>query len=89
MTLPVKDPSRPVCRFHFQKRCKLGDRCRFYHPPRVTRTIEKKARRKIGSCYCGAGMKTIMNRSPIRDDEDKPLFFRVCARTGRSIRRCM
>jgi len=92
MVSPVNNPQRPVCRYFFKKKCSRGDKCRFYHPPRITRTIKKRARRPIGKCYCGSELRTIMNNTPIRygpEDEERPTFYRVCARTRKSIKRCM
>lgn len=83
-----EDPSRPICRqFVNQGKCPKRRHCQFYHPKVITHTITKQAKRELGHCYCGAPQKTIISYQ--RSQEDKPNFFVVCGRTGRSMRRCM
>lgn len=89
---PCNDPTKPVCRsFVNQGICRLRDGCRFYHPPHLTKTIKKKARREPGLCYCGAPQKKLVNKRQYRPGEDDamPIFYVVCSRTGKSMRRCM
>lgn len=90
MPKSVDDPKKPICRHFMKGKCHYRDRCRFYHPQKTTRTIEKRTKRRIGYCYCGSSLKTIMNYTPIRDEEDqqRALFFKVCSKTGRSMKRC-
>lgn len=90
MPRPTNNPSNPICRRLVDGKCKYDDECRFYHPPTITRTIRKKTAREIGKCFCGAGQTKLMNKKRWRDeDDDGPLFFVVCARTKRSMKRCM
>ena len=81
--------SKPICRHFVNDRCRYGDKCRFYHPIKITRTIKKKSTRKIGHCYCGSRLRRVMNYSAVRDDDDRPAFFSVCGKTGRSMKRCI
>ena len=56
----------------------------------ISSIIRKKASRKLGSCYCGAPQKCLINKRSYRVGEhDNALFFVVCAATGRSMRHCM
>lgn len=89
---PCNDPDKPVCRqFVNQTNCRQKQRCRFYHPPIITSIIKKKASRELGCCYCGAFQKKLLNKRGYRvgEDSDVPIFFVVCGRTGKSMRRCM
>jgi hypothetical protein len=76
-----------VCKKFHEGKCKLGVKCPFYHPMQITRSIQKECTRKRGHCYCGAVHKTIPNYRRKYDDE--PYFYTVCARTGKSTRKCM
>lgn len=87
------DPRRPICRqFVNKKKCRRGESCHYYHPAIITRDIKKQSRRHLGKCYCGALQRTIINarlaRLPDPRPEDGPLFYRVCSRTGKSMRNC-
>lgn len=91
---PCENPNRPLCRFFYDKKCRKGDRCRFYHPSVITPAITKERKRDPGLCYCGFYLKTVINRTPIRpngdsDDREKPLFLVVCGKTGKSMKRCL
>ena len=94
---PCENPDRPLCRFFYDKKCRKGDRCRFYHPLAITPAITKERKREPGLCYCGSRLRTVINRAPIRhrvgyrgdnDDDGFPLFIVVCGKTGRSMKRC-
>ena len=89
--LPVNDPSRPICRSFIRDKCTKKNMCLFFHPIEITPTVRKKVTREIGRCYCGAHQITMMNRTRRRTDEDDeaPLFFVVCGKTRRSMKRCM
>ena len=90
--LPCDDATRPVCKQHvLHGNCRKRHGCRFFHPLAITPAITKKARREPGFCYCGSAQRRLLNNSKFRpgDDADKPLFFAVCGRTGRSMKRCM
>lgn len=87
--LPCNDINQPVCRQHVnQGYCRRGNKCRFYHPKIINTTIKKKAERKLGYCYCGHPLKKLVNSRYVVND-NKPLFFMVCSRSGRSISNCM
>ena len=89
---PCHDPEKPVCRqFVNQGKCRKQKRCRFYHPAVITSSIQKKAKREPGHCFCGAYQRRLLNTRNYRVDEDgtSPTFFVVCGRTGRSMKRCM
>lgn len=97
MTLPCKDPSRPLCRDYYRHQCRKGNECLFYHPSKITSNIRKEYRRERGHCYCGAKSMTLMNKSrfmsslPTDTDStsyNKPNFFIVCGRTKKSMKRC-
>lgn len=87
------DDNNPVCRqFVNQGQCRKRKRCCFYHPPEITDTVIRNATRELGYCYCGAIQKRIINnrsRRTNRDGETSPMFFVICSRTGRSMKRCM
>lgn len=88
------DPNRPVCRAYVnQGRCHKKKHCNFYHPRVVTQIIEKRARREPGRCYCGSRQKTIICNQTYRHQDGvmgpEPMFFVVCSRTGKSIKKCM
>jgi hypothetical protein len=90
---PCENPDRPLCRFFYDKKCRKGDRCRFYHPLAITPAITKERKREPGTCYCGSYLRTVINKTPIRtrsssDDSELPLFIVVCGKTGRSMKRC-
>ena len=87
---PCDNPNRPLCRYFYDKKCRRGDRCRFYHPLSITPAITKERTRKLGMCYCGSYLKTVVNRTPIRriEEDDHPLCIMVCGKTGRSMKRC-
>lgn len=89
---PSNDPTKPICRHFVNKgKCNRKKRCRFYHPSNITPNIKKQARRDIGHCYCGATQKCVINKRSysLSENIDTPLFFVVCSRTGRSMKRCM
>lgn len=86
--IPVDDPSKPICRYFVKSRCKRGRKCRFYHPKKITPIITRKATKKLGYCYCGAKQITLVNKSLWKEDDEK-IFFVVCGRTRKSIKRCM
>ena len=89
---PCNDASKPICRqFVNQAKCRRKQKCRFYHPPVITRIIKRKATRELGFCYCGALQKKLLNKRAYRvgEDDDIPIFFVVCGRTGKSMRRCL
>lgn len=95
MVLPYKDPSRPLCRDHYRKKCRRGKECLFYHPSKLTTNIRKEYKRDRGHCYCGSKTITLMNKSRIRvnlptdsQEYNKPNFFIVCGRTRKSMKRC-
>lgn len=86
------DPLNPICRqFVNQGTCRRRSNCRFYHPRVITDIIRRKAGRELGHCYCGSLQRKLINRRAfnIRDNERCPIFFVVCGRTGRSMKRCM
>lgn len=86
------DMLRPVCRqFVNQGRCSRNLKCRFYHPPKVTKTIKRLASREPGHCFCGAPQRILLNKKgfQVGESEEIPTFFAVCGRTGRSMRKCM
>lgn len=88
----ASNPERPICRFFVNNKCRKGDKCRFYHPSPITPTIQKKTRRELGKCYCGAKLRTVVDNryySNIDEESRKPIFYNICSRTRRSIRRCM
>lgn len=83
------DPHRPTCReFVNQGKCHRRRHCKFYHPKVITQEITKQTKRNLGHCYCGAHQRTIMVFRGNRDIVT-PTFFRVCDRTGKSMRKCM
>lgn len=84
----VNDDTRPLCRYFYRKGCRKGDKCRFYHPPSITPTIRKEYDRERGRCYCGCQLKSIINNRYIRNDENDPLFFVVCSKTKKSMKKC-
>ena len=49
-----QNSSRIVCRFFVQGKCKLKEKCRLYHPKRITQPMKKRASKELGKCYCGA-----------------------------------
>ena len=88
---PCENPDRPLCRFFYDKKCRRGDRCRFYHPLAITPAITKERKRKSGFCYCGSYLKTVISRTRTQvgsEDDEYPLFIVVCMKTGRSMKRC-
>lgn len=79
-----------LCRdFVNKNKCRKGDHCRFLHPKHITESIRMSASRELGSCYCGAPQRKIMNNTKYAEEANIPLFFAVCSRTGRSMNRCM
>lgn len=94
---PCNDPNRPICRQYVnQGTCKKRKHCNFYHPKVVSNLITKKAKRELGCCYCGSPQKTIIghrtinyNRYESAEDVPRPVFFRVCSRTGKSMKKCL
>ena len=89
--LPVNDPSRSVCRHFVKGKCNYKERCRFFHPQKITQPMKKRALKELGKCYCGAVQTTLINKTLWKhsEDEDRPQFFVVCGRTRRSIKRCV
>lgn len=62
---------RPVlCRDYYTRKlknkdimeCSAGNKCQLEHPKEITPAISKEYERKTGFCYCGASLKTLMNR---------------------------
>ncbi len=92
--MPSYDKSNngTICRHFVNGKCKYGDTCRLYHPNAIqinTLYVQKEIKRKPGQCYCGAYLRTILNRSPLLTiSEDKPKFFMICTKTGRSMYKC-
>lgn len=72
------------CRDFLKGNCKR-QRCRFYHPKIVTIDIQKERDRQLGYCFCGAKLRSTMNH---KGKDDDPIFYVVCSRTSRSMRRC-
>lgn len=86
---PCFDESRPVCRqFVNHKWCRKRLQCNFYHPLVITPLIKKKATRKLGHCYCGYPQRRLISRRLLRSSDDN-IFFVVCSRTGRSMKKCL
>jgi hypothetical protein len=91
---------RPVlCRDYYTRKlknkdimeCSAGNKCQLEHPKEITPAISKEYERKTGFCYCGASLKTLMNRRFCQRNTDHStpsLFFVVCGRTRKSIQRC-
>lgn len=77
--------NKPLCRHYIFGRCKRGDKCRFYHPPSVTYLVSQEIKRKSGHCFCGALLQAIVRAI---GEEDDPLFYMVCSKTRKSIRKC-
>lgn len=88
MVLPINDETRPLCRDFYRGKCRRNSKCRFYHPKVITPTIKKEFHRERGKCFCGSMLKSIRNNRFIRDDAEAPIFFMVCGRTRKSIKRC-
>lgn len=89
---PCNDSDNPVCREYVnQGNCHNKQRCRFYHPKRVTMKIRKKAKRAAGFCYCGYSLQCLVSsrtsRTGRRDSD--PIFFSVCSRTKKSMKKCL
>ena len=80
-----------ICKYFINNRCKYGKKCKLYHPTSnqiKTLSVKKEVNRKSGHCYCGSYLRTILNRFSTRNDDNFPVFFRVCARTGSSMKKC-
>lgn len=82
---------RSLCRRYYgyllegvHKKC--PKRCRFAHPEAVSVQSTQEYNRKLGFCYCGASLTTIVKHSIDRDAD--PTFFMVCGRTRKAIKRC-
>lgn len=84
----VDDPKRPECRHFVNGNCKRGRSCWFYHPKIITTPMRKNSKRELGKCYCGSSQLTLINKR-LAIDIDNPIFFVVCGRTRKSIKRCM
>lgn len=67
-------------------KCKKGTKCNFYHPKKVNKNDTLEFEREVGYCYCGAILRTIINRR-VACDEDG-LFMVVCSRTYKGKNRC-
>ena len=86
----VSTASSPICReFVNTGICTRRGKCRFHHPVHITKSIKKQATRQPGQCYCGASQRCLVNSRRSRDDEDRPVFFVVCGKTGKSMKKCM
>lgn len=87
---PCHDSSNPICKDFVKGRCKRKHNCKFYHPLRIDRISLLQAGRKSGECFCGAPLiKVVKKRYNTGEDRELPLFFCLCSRTKRSIKRCM
>ena len=80
------DPTRPICKRWLSGKCLK--KCLFYHPPIIDAYHIKHCKRQSRRCFCGALQKSILNRRALHD-EDAPLYYVVCGRTRRSMKRCM
>lgn len=82
----------PLCLYYMHGKCNKGTKCRLFHPPKSlleSLNVQKEFKREPGMCYCGSYMRTVLNRNPIRrSDDDRPTFFMVCAKTGKSMYKC-
>lgn len=85
---------KPLCRNYYYKmligqaasKCKRGKKCTFDHPSQITSSNTSEYNRDLGYCYCGAPLKSIINKNG--NEEEEPYFFKVCARTMKSINKC-
>ena len=85
-----ENPQQPICReFVNQGKCRSGNKCRFYHPAIIDVATKKRANKNPGYCYCGAVQTCRVNRRSYKSPDDYPTFFVVCARTNKSIKRCL
>ena len=70
----------------------MGSETTYGHPKKYIekRTNDKKIKERIiGYCYCGALQKTLLDRKTKTKNKDKRLYFVVCSKTGKSIKKCM
>lgn len=80
-----KNRETPVCRsFVKTGECIHKARCKFKHPNPITQKDRQEADREIGRCHCGSGQRIV-----ISNRYDEPMFFVVCARTGKSMKKCI
>jgi hypothetical protein len=86
--IPCNNPAQPVCRNYVNKKCRKGINCRFYHPIKITPEIIASVTRKIGYCYCGSPQKCIINKKKYVPGGDTNIFFVICSRTKKSIKKC-
>jgi hypothetical protein len=76
------------------KSCSLGKNCKFTHPKKVSPRYTNEFNRQLGFCYCGSSIKSILNKKyhylsdPESSELNLPLFYMVCSRTRKSIKRC-
>ena len=61
--------------------------CSLYHPLKVTNQGTKEYNRKLGRCYCGSELMTVICHKN-RFNEKEPRFFVICSKTRRSMRGC-
>jgi hypothetical protein len=86
------DTEIPICReFVNQGNCRKRKQCYFNHPQEITSSVVKKATRQLGYCYCGAPQKRIIINygHKFHRNNNHPMFFVVCSRTNRSLKRCL
>ena len=81
--------NKKLCRKYYYGNCKYGEKCKFYHPEIITPPIKSEIDRKSQHCYCGNKLKTIIKYSKEEEGDDTNSFFIICAKTGKSMRKCM
>ena len=79
-----------ICKYYINNTCKYGKKCLLYHPkPNQLKSprVQKEIKRKSGCCYCGSYLRIVLNRNKILEKDSR--FFMVCAKSGRSMKKCM